>query len=104
MTEMPDARSFFEAGLAEADRRVRAVGADQWSDSTPCSEWNVHELVNHLVNELRWMPPLLEGKSIADVGDSLDGDLLGSDPIGVWDSSVRDVRAALDADGVLDRQ
>jgi uncharacterized protein (TIGR03086 family) len=61
--------------------RVAAVGDDQWERPTPCSEWNVRELVNHVVGEDRWTVPLLEGKTIADVGSDLDGDLLGEDPI-----------------------
>jgi uncharacterized protein (TIGR03086 family) len=60
--------------------RVAAVGADQWSRPTPCSEWDVRALVNHVVGEDLWTAPLLEGKTIAEVGDALDGDLLGDDP------------------------
>ena len=37
-------------------------------------------LVNHVVGEDRWTPPLLEGATIAEVGDRFDGDLLGDDP------------------------
>ena len=61
-------------------RQVTSVGADQWGDPTPCSAWTVRELVNHVVGEERWTVPLLAGRTIADVGDSLDGDLLGDDP------------------------
>jgi uncharacterized protein (TIGR03086 family) len=67
--------------------RVNAVGPDQWDDPTPCRDWTVRDLVNHVVGEDRWTVPLVEGSTIADVGSSLDGDLLGEDP----------VRAALDA-------
>jgi uncharacterized protein (TIGR03086 family) len=61
--------------------RVGAVSDDQWDSPTPCTEWNVRDLVNHVVGEDLWTVPLLEGKSIADVGSGLDGDLLGDDPI-----------------------
>ncbi|TCO22038.1 uncharacterized protein (TIGR03086 family) [Kribbella steppae] len=61
-------------------RLVNEVGPDQWSAPTPCSDWDVRTLVNHVVGEERWTVPLMEGKTIADVGDSLDGDLLGDDP------------------------
>ncbi len=37
--------------------RVRAVGADQWDAPTPCSDWTVRELVNHVVGEDRWTAP-----------------------------------------------
>lgn len=61
--------------------RVNAVSADQWDDPTPCSEWTVQDLVNHVVGEDRWCVPLMQGRTIEEVGDSLDGDLLGDDPI-----------------------
>ena len=57
----------------------RADGAG-WTDPTPCAGWSVRELVNHLVAEDRWTRPLLEGRTIEQVGSVLDGDLLGDDP------------------------
>lgn len=60
--------------------RVRAVPDGSWEWSTPCGEWNVHDLVNHVVGEQRWVLPLMDGQTIADVGSSLDGDLLGDRP------------------------
>jgi uncharacterized protein (TIGR03086 family) len=67
--------------------RVNAVPADAWDAPTPCRDWTVRDLANHVVGEDRWTVPLMRGSTIADVGDSLDGDLLGDDP----------VRSALDA-------
>jgi uncharacterized protein (TIGR03086 family) len=61
--------------------RVNAVGADQWEDPTPCSAWTVRDLVNHVTGEDRWTVPLMLGRTIEDVGSSLDGDLLGAEPI-----------------------
>jgi uncharacterized protein (TIGR03086 family) len=62
--------------------RVRSVGEDQWDRPTPCSEWHVRDLVNHVGGEDAWTVPLMRGATIAEVGDSLDGDLLGEDPGG----------------------
>jgi uncharacterized protein (TIGR03086 family) len=61
--------------------RVNDVGRQQWDLPTPCREWTVRDLVNHVVGEDRWTVPLLRGASIAEVGDTLEGDLLGEDPI-----------------------
>lgn len=61
--------------------RVNAVGPDQWDHPTPCSAWSVRDLVNHVVGEDLWTVPLVEGKTIEEVGSSLDGDLLGEDPV-----------------------
>lgn len=33
---------------ANARRLVEGVAADQWDSPTPCSEWNVRQLVNHM--------------------------------------------------------
>jgi uncharacterized protein (TIGR03086 family) len=61
--------------------RANAVRPEQWDDPTPCRDWTVRDLVNHVCGEDRWTPPLVGGRTIEDVGDSLDGDLLGDDPI-----------------------
>lgn len=61
--------------------RVNAVSADQWDQPTPCALWTVRDLVNHVVGEDLWTVPLMQGQTIADVGDRLEGDLLGEDPI-----------------------
>jgi len=60
---------------------VNAVAPEQWDDPTPCAEWTVRDLVNHVVGEDRWTVPLMEGRTIEQVGTALDGDLLGPDPI-----------------------
>src|SRR3954462_3168448 len=83
--------------------RVLDVGADQWHRPTPCSDWDVHALVNHLVYENRWAVDLVAGKTVEEVGDRYEGDLLGDDPVSAWHESLAAARDALDAPGVLDR-
>ena len=58
---------------------VEGVGTG-WTARTPCPDWDVRQLVNHVVGEDRWTRSLVEGLTIADVGDALDGDLLGEEP------------------------
>jgi uncharacterized protein (TIGR03086 family) len=70
--------------VGEFDRRVRSIAAEQWGNATPCTEWDVRALVNHLVYENRWTSHLLAGETLAQVGDRYQGDLLGDDPLGVW--------------------
>ncbi|MEV8154693.1 maleylpyruvate isomerase family mycothiol-dependent enzyme, partial [Streptomyces fradiae] len=56
---------------------VHAVRDDQWGAPTPCAEWSVRDLVNHLTGEQLWVPDLVrEGRSVAEVGDAYDGDVL----------------------------
>ncbi|PPK66906.1 TIGR03086 family metal-binding protein [Actinokineospora auranticolor] len=63
----------------------RAVGAVRdWDGPTACGAWNARELVNHLVSEQLWVPHLVGGETIEQVGDRYDGDLVGDDPVGAW--------------------
>jgi uncharacterized protein (TIGR03086 family) len=67
-----------------------AIGADQWEAPTPCSEWNVRQLANHVVGEELWTVPLMRGATIEEVGDKFDGDVLGDDPQAVARSAAEE--------------
>ena len=82
--------------MAEFDVRVRLIPPDHWEASTPCDEWDVHDLVRHNTVENLWVRPMLDGLSVADVGDAFDGDVLGSDPESVWEASRREALEAFD--------
>jgi uncharacterized protein (TIGR03086 family) len=94
---------WFELAMGEFDRRVRSVAPDQWGEVTPCSEWDVRALVNHLVTEQLWAPLLLDGATIEDVGDRFEGDQLGADPVAAWASAAAAAREAFAAPGALRR-
>jgi uncharacterized protein (TIGR03086 family) len=98
-----DIRDLYQRAVARFGDHVHAVRDDQWRAPTPCSEWDVRALVNHLVSENRWAPPLFEGRTIAEVGDRFDGDLLGDDPAGAWDDSAAAAVAAVREDGAMER-
>ena len=93
----------FRRSTAEFDARVQKIGDDQWLLPTPCSEWNVRDLLNHLVNEDRWAKPLFDGKTIAEVGDALDGDLLGDDPKKAWAEARAEADAAVSSEDAMDK-
>ncbi len=84
-------------------RRIAAVGPDQWSAPTPCADWDVRALVNHVAGELLWIPPLLEGKTIAEVGERFDGDVLGADPGSTWKSAGTGAQASAEEAGAQER-
>ncbi|WP_377272376.1 TIGR03086 family metal-binding protein [Peterkaempfera sp. SMS 1(5)a] len=88
--------------LASFGRRVRAVGAGQWDAATPCTKWTVRELVNHLTVEQLWVRPMMDGATVAEVGDRFEGDLLGNDPVGVWRRAATAAREAFTRPGALD--
>jgi uncharacterized protein (TIGR03086 family) len=82
---------------------VHAAGEADWGHRTPCTEWTVRDLVNHLVAEQLWAPSLLAGATLDDVGDRFDGDVLGDEPVSAWDSAAEAAREAFLDDGVLER-
>jgi uncharacterized protein (TIGR03086 family) len=87
--------------LGSTRRYVAGVKADQLGASTPNEGWDVAELLGHIIYGNRWVPPLVGGRSIADVGDSLEGDQLGSDLVASYDASGAEAAAAFDAPGAL---
>lgn len=74
--------------------QVHRIRPDQWSRSTPCTDWSVRDLVNHLTVEQLWVPPLLAGDKTGEMGDPFGGDQLGDDPVAAWDDAAAAARAA----------
>ena len=75
-----DVRSLYRRAQDRFGERVHGVRDDRWTAATPCTDWDVRALVNHVLGEIRWAVPLFAGATIAEVGDRFDGDLLGDDP------------------------
>jgi len=99
-----DVAALYGRALDEFGRRVHAVRADQWGCPTPCKDWEVRNLVNHLVAEQLWVPPLLAGATVAELGDTFAaGDLLGADPVAAWDAASAAARSAFAEPGALRR-
>lgn len=98
---MDDTAAAFRRATDGFVARARQINSTQWSAATPCSEWDVRALVNHVAGEYRWVPEMIAGRTVADVGDRLDGDLLGDDPLQALIEAQRLALAAVEAPGVL---
>lgn len=98
-----DVVSLHRRAMEAFGARVHEVGPDQWSVPTPCVDWDVRTLVNHVVGENVWTAPMFAGKTIADVGDAFDGDLLGDDPAAAWDTSAAEALAVVGEPGAMQR-
>ena len=62
---------------------VREVRDEQLHQPTPCTEWDVRELLHHITWSNLWVSPLVDGKDLAEVAPTLEGDVLGNDPVGI---------------------
>ena len=82
---------------------VRAIRADHWDSPSNCDPWSVRDLVNHVVSGNLWVPELVGGRTIEEVGDRLDGDVLGDDPMAAYLASAVVAAAAFREDGALER-
>ncbi len=79
-----DPKVLFKKALEQATATMKCVDSRHFRNSTPCTEWDCQTLVNHTLYELSWVPDLLAGKTIAQVGKKYDGDLLGKDHVTNW--------------------
>jgi uncharacterized protein (TIGR03086 family) len=84
------------------DRAMHKVGLTDWDSPTPCADWTVRDLVNHIVVEQLWVPDMLDGRTVADVGDKFDGDQLHDDPLEAWRAASDVARSAWLRPGVTD--
>lgn len=88
---------------AEFERMLRTVRAQQWAWPTPCTEWTVRQLVNHMARGNLNYVHLLQGGSSADFLRLRDADALGADPVGAYLRSVAECADAFARPGALQR-
>jgi uncharacterized protein (TIGR03086 family) len=99
----PDGFVALGGANAAFEQRLRLVGADDWQRPTPCSEWDVHALVNHVIGGNRRYRMLLRGASAASVDRTRTEDHLGPDPVAAFTTTARELAAAFREDGALSR-
>lgn len=85
----------YTRGTALVTDHVAAATAADLGRRTPCAEWDVRDLVAHLVEEDRWADALLAGETLEDVGARFEGDLVGDDPAAAWTDARTRVLARL---------
>ena len=76
------------------------VADDQWTAPTPCDDWDVRGVVDHLVGLNLVFAAMLAGDPMPD----RDADRLGDDPAAAWRTAVAALQAAAELPGVLDKR
>lgn len=88
--------------LEETRSVVAAIDRGQWADASPCDGWDVQALLNHLVSGNLWAAELGSGRTIDEVGNRLDGDVLGDNALAAYDTSAEAAAGTFEAAGALD--
>jgi uncharacterized protein (TIGR03086 family) len=88
-------------GLEHTRGYVAGTARDSWSAPTPCEDWDARQLLDHITTGNLWVAELTAGRTIDEVGDRLDGDQVGTDPVLGYEVSSRAADAAWRRAGAL---
>jgi len=99
-----DALQALAQARTEFENRLRMVADDQWQNATPCGDWDVRALVNHMMVGNRMSLQLLAGVPTEQVMAGFDDDLIGqsNDVAASFAAAADELHAAFAADGALD--
>jgi uncharacterized protein (TIGR03086 family) len=81
------------------------VSTAQLAAQTPCSEWTVSDLINHMVGGATMFAVSVEEGSVPDdlLGRLMGGDNLGGDPQHAWKAASKRALAAFGLPGAMDK-
>lgn len=88
---MGDVLSLLERSFDFADKRIAGIGATPWTAKTPCSEWVLRQLVNHLIGI-----PVVLARTAA--GERLTPEEFSPDVMAEIDRVGEDPRTSFDAE------
>ncbi len=83
----------FTAACNEAKSVLANVGPDQWTNQSPCSEWDVRGVANHMTGGALMVAAAISGQPMPHTED-----FVGDDPVGAFGKAVDAAVAAFNAD------
>lgn len=110
----------YRSAVRQFDARLRAVGDAQWASKTPDTEWDVRDLVVHVIDGQRAVAGVINGALAARQGSGVGaaglnptvgadgagattgGPAVGDDPVGGWERASGAAVQALSRPGALD--
>lgn len=99
-----DPLDLLHRAAAEFQARLDAVNDDDWQRPTPCTDWSVGDLVDHVLGGNLFTVRILAGDTVeAAMAEARSGVIETSDRAAATIASARAQRDAFDAPGALDR-
>ena len=83
-------------------QRLVEVDGHLWGRPTPCDEWCVRDLVNHVVGGNVRYAMILAGQPDDAIARTREHDWLGSDALGSFDDGLARVTASFSVPGILE--
>lgn len=80
---------------SELSPRLNAIATTDWEKPTPCTEWNVRQLVNHVVGLHHRVAHLVRGGSRDEYIATREDDWIGIDHIAAWHQGIRALDEAI---------
>ena len=86
-------------------RIVDGITPDQLGNATPCTEWTVRDLLNHITGGATMFAIAAEDGTVPDevFGQLVSGDNLGDDYQGAWKTASQRAIAAFNIPGAMDQ-
>lgn len=100
-----DSLEVLRGAVGEITRIVDGLDDDQLTLQTPCTEWKVRDLLNHLIGGSTMFALSAEQGSVPDdqMGALMGGDNLGDDFKGAWKTASTRALSAFDLPGVMEK-
>lgn len=81
---------------------VAGTRPEQMGEPTPCEQWDVRGLMNHLVYGAGSFAGAFSGEPLGDIAHDLP-DVVGEDPVAAFDHAVERFQGALGRPGAMER-
>ena len=94
-----------EKVLDRAGTVIDDVEPSQLGNATPCTEWTVRDVINHVVGGATMFAECVEQGSVPDdrLGQLMGGDNLGDDYKGAYHAASDRASAAFSGEGALEK-
>jgi uncharacterized protein (TIGR03086 family) len=97
--------ALLQATVDELNRLIANVKPDQLENATPCTEWTVHDLLNHMIQGMTMFAISAEQGAIPDdvMGKLMGEDQVGEDYKGAVLAATTRAMKAFDQPGILEK-
>lgn len=100
-----DSVALMKQVIASTDKVVKGTEPSQLSLQSPCTDWSVRDVINHITGGATMFAVCVEEGSVPDdlLGTLMGGDNLGDDYVGAWTVASTRAISAFEAPGALDK-